>query len=250
MSEANERVALVTGGARRIGAAIVRELHGMGCRVIVHHRSSHEAAARLAAELNAARADSCALLACDLCDVQAVTELARDAVAVYGHLDLLVNNASAFFATALGETVEAQWDALLGGNVKGAFFLSQALAPELTRRRGAIVSIVDVHATLPLRDHAVYSMAKAALVMMTRALALELAPAVRVNAVAPGPILWPTAAGGQLLPKEDAGDLLGPTALKRMGDPADIAGAVRYLGLEAAYVTGQVLSVDGGRTLF
>lgn len=246
----SERVALVTGGARRIGAAIVRALHSAGCRVIAHHHTSHSEAVALAAELNASRPESCAVLAADLRDTQAVCALAAEAAACWGRIDLLVNNASGFSATPLGRVDDAQWETLFGSNVKGAFFLSQALAPRLAERRGAIVNIVDVHGVLPLRDYAVYGMAKAALSMMTRALALELGPAVRVNAVAPGPILWPSETGGKPLSGEQAGDLLGPTALGRIGEPADIASAVRYLGLEAGFVTGQMLAVDGGRTLY
>ncbi len=243
------RVALVTGGAQRIGAAIVRTLHASGCRLLIHCHQSREAAVALASELNRARADSCAALEADLCDPTAVQRLAQQAGAHWGRIDLLVNNASDFFATPLGSVGVDEWTRIFGSNLQGPFFLSQALAPALTRTRGAIVNIVDVHATLPLSQHAVYTMAKAGLAMMTRALALELAPAVRVNGVAPGAILWPT----QPNPELSAGNaalLLAQIALRRIGEPADIAGAVRYLGLDAPYVTGQILAVDGGRSLF
>lgn len=249
MSTGSARVALVTGGAQRIGAAIVRTLHANGCRILIHYRRSREAALDLADELNLARADSCAVLGADLCDASAVQALAQQAGAHWGRIDLLVNNASDFFATPLGDVGVDDWNRIFGSNLQGPFFLSQALAPVLARAQGAIVNIVDVHATLPLAQHAVYTMAKAGLAMMTRALALELAPAVRVNGVAPGAILWPAQPNPELA-AEHAGQLLAQTALRRIGEPADIAGAVRYLGLDAPYVTGQILAVDGGRSLF
>jgi pteridine reductase len=243
------RIALVTGAAQRIGAAIARELHAAGCAVILHFRNSAAPAATLAADLNAARPDSCIVLRADLAQPGAAESLAARALAWRGRLDLLVNNASGFFPTPIGDVTESDWDALFGSNLRGPFFLSQALAPALRESRGSIVNIVDVHARLPLRHHAIYTMAKAGLVMMTRALALELAPDVRVNGVAPGAILWPAEPNPEL-GEARAAELLAHTALGHLGDPADIAGAVRYLGLEAPYVTGQVLAVDGGRSLF
>jgi pteridine reductase len=247
MSEA--RVALVTGAAQRIGAAIARELHAAGCNVLLHCRSSRAEADALAAELNAVRHDSAAVLQADLSQLPQVEQLAAAAIAHWGHIDLLVNNASGFFPTPVGTVNEPEWDSLFASNLKGPFFLSQALVPALRERRGAIVNIVDVYAELPLAQHAVYTMAKAGVAMMTRALAQELGPDVRVNGVAPGAILWPAEENPELGgAKVEA--LLAQTALKRIGDPADIARAVRYLGLEAGYVTGQILAVDGGRTLF
>jgi pteridine reductase len=247
MSEA--RVALVTGAAQRIGAAIARELHAAGCNVLLHCRSSRAEADALAAELNAVRHDSAAVLQADLTQLPQVEQLAAAAIAHWSHIDLLVNNASGFFPTPVGTVNEPEWDSLFASNLKGPFFLSQALVPALRERRGAIVNIVDVYAELPLAQHAVYTMAKAGVAMMTRALAQELGPDVRVNGVAPGAILWPAEENPELGgAKVEA--LLAQTALKRIGDPADIARAVRYLGLEAGYVTGQILAVDGGRTLF
>ena len=247
MSEA--RVALVTGAAQRIGAAIARELHAAGCNVLLHCRSSRAEADALAAELNAVRHDSAAVLQADLSQLPQVEQLAAAAIAHWSHIDLLVNNASGFFPTPVGTVNEPEWDSLFASNLKGPFFLSQALVPALRERRGAIVNIVDVYAELPLAQHAVYTMAKAGVAMMTRALAQELGPDVRVNGVAPGAILWPAEENPELGgAKVEA--LLAQTALKRIGDPADIARAVRYLGLEAGYVTGQILAVDGGRTLF
>jgi pteridine reductase len=247
MSEA--RVALVTGAAQRIGAAIARELHAAGCNVLLHCRSSRAEADALAAELNAVRHDSAAVLQADLTQLPQVEQLAAAAIAHWNHIDLLVNNASGFFPTPVGTVNEPEWDSLFASNLKGPFFLSQALVPALRERRGAIVNIVDVYAELPLAQHAVYTMAKAGVAMMTRALAQELGPDVRVNGVAPGVILWPAEENPELGGAK-AEALLAQTALKRIGDPADIARAVRYLGLEAGYVTGQILAVDGGRTLF
>jgi pteridine reductase len=247
MSEA--RVALVTGAAQRIGAAIARELHAAGCNVLLHCRSSRAEADALAAELNAMRRDSAAVLQADLTQLPQVEQLAAAAIAHWSHIDLLVNNASGFFPTPVGTVNEPEWDSLFASNLKGPFFLSQALVPALRERRGAIVNIVDVYAELPLAQHAVYTMAKAGVAMMTRALAQELGPDVRVNGVAPGVILWPAEENPELGGAK-AEALLAQTALKRIGDPADIARAVRYLGLEAGYVTGQILAVDGGRTLF
>lgn len=248
-NSSDDRVALVTGAAQRIGAAIARELHRAGCRVLVHYRSSAAGAEQLVRELNALRPDSCAAVQADLCRPDEVRALALKAAALASGLDLLVNNASAFYATPLGSVSDAQWNELFDANVKGAFFLSQALAPALVRKQGAIVNIIDVHAEIPLPQHPVYTMAKAGLAMMTRALALELGPSVRVNGIAPGAILWPEQSNA-VLGAAHAGALLAQTALKRMGTPEDIAGATRFLGLEAPYVTGQILAVDGGRNLY
>ena len=195
------------------------------------------------------RHDSAAVLQADLSQLQQVEQLAAAATAHRGHIDLLVNNASGFFPTPVGTVNEAEWDSLFASNLKGPFFLSQALLPALRASRGAIVNIVDVYAELPLAQHAVYTMAKAGVAMMTRALAQELGPEVRVNGVSPGAILWPAEENPELGGAK-AEALLAQTALKRIGEPSDIARAVRYLGLEAGYVTGQILAVDGGRTLF
>lgn len=248
-NSSDDRVALVTGAGQRIGAAIARELHRAGCRVLVHYRSSAAGAEQLVRELNALRPDSCAAVQADLCRPDEVRELAAKAAALASGLDLLVNNASAFYATPLGSVSDAQWNELFDANVKGAFFLSQALAPALVRKQGAIVNVIDVHAELPLPQHTVYTMAKAGLAMMTRALAVELGPSVRVNGIAPGAILWPEQSNA-VLGAAHADALLAQTALKRMGTPEDIAGATRFLGLEAPYVTGQILAVDGGRNLY
>jgi pteridine reductase len=242
----SDRVALVTGASRRIGAEIVRGLHAAGYRVLLHYHRSEEAAQQLAGALNAERPDSVLALRADLDDTAALDELVRRAIDAWGHLDALVNNASAFYPTPLGTVTESQWDALLGSNLKAPFFLCQAAAPQLARRQGAIVNLVDVYAERPLKGYPVYSVAKAGLAALTRSLAVELAPDVRVNGVAPGAILWPEQTDGG----QTQADILARIPLARSGSPADIAGAVRFLLEEAPYVTGQIIAVDGGRSVF
>ena len=236
-------VALVTGGARRIGARIVRTLHARGCRVLIHYRHSEADAHALAGQLNALRPDSTALLRADLTDPDAVRGLAEQARARFGRLDLLVNNASSFYPTPVADADDDDWDALMHSNLRAPFLLSQQLAGDLEAAGGAIVNIVDVYAEKPLAGHPLYCMAKAGLAMMTKSLARELGPAVRVNGVSPGAILWPEQ--GQ----ENQQDILDATALGRAGDPDDIAATVAWLALEAPYITGQILAVDGGRSL-
>jgi len=238
-------VALVTGGARRLGAAIVRRLHAAGFAVVVHCRDSAADAQALAAELEAARAGSAAVLQADLERFDALPELVARTVGRFGRLDALVNNAAAFFPTPAGTVTPAQWDTLLATNLRAPFFLCQAAAPHLARTGGAIVNVVDIYAERPLRGHAVYSMAKAALAMATRSLALELGPDVRVNGVAPGNVLW----SENPVKAETLETVLERTALERQGEPGDIAEAVLWLLQGNRYVTGQILAVDGGRTL-
>lgn len=244
-SEWHNRVALLTGGARRVGAAIARRLHGAGLRLVLHYRRSADEARALQAELEAVRPDSVRLLPADLLDIAALPQLARQAVAAFGRVDALINNASTFYPTPVGEITEAHWDDLMGSNLKAPLFLSQALADELRARAGCIVNLADIHAARPLRRHTVYCAAKAGLVMLTQSLARELGPAVRVNAVAPGAILLPE--GG--MDEATWRDIISRTALKRAGGPDDIARAVLFLLRDAPYVTGQVLPVDGGRNL-
>lgn len=239
------KVALVTGAARRVGAAIARRLHAAGAEVLIHYRGSEDDASRLEAELNALRADSALRLKADLLAANAPQALIGAALERRGRLDLLVNNASMFYATAIGGIGAAQWDELIGSNLRAPMFLSQAAAPHLSAARGSIVNIVDVHAEHPLRGYPVYSVAKAGLAALTRSLALELAPAVRVNAVAPGAILWPE--DGQFEPGGRE-RVIAATPLARIGAPEDIAGAVLYLAT-APFVTGHVLAVDGGRSV-
>ena len=238
-------VVLVTGGARRLGAEIVRQMHAAGARVVVHFRSSGDEAAQLAATLNALRPGSVSIVQADLLSSNAGERLVAAAVAAYGRLDALVNNASSFFPTPLGTIDEAAWSDLVGSNLKAPLFITQAAAPYLKLSRGCVVNIVDIHAERPLRGYPVYCAAKAGLAGLTRALAQELAPEVRVNGISPGAIEWPD--DGQFAPQERAA-IIEHSLLKRIGAAADIAGAVRYLVFDAPYVTGQILAVDGGRS--
>ena len=238
------KVALVTGAARRIGAAIARRLHADGYDLALHYRSSQAEMDALLAELDSARAGSAIALQADLAEFDRLPELIAQTVGRFGRLDALVNNASAFYPTPIGGTTPAQWDELFASNARAPFFLSQAAAPHLQAARGGIVNLVDIHAEQPLAGHAVYGMAKAALRMLTKALAVDLAPAVRVNAIAPGAILWPE--HGKDAASQDA--LIARTPLGRIGNPEDIAGCVAWLlGDASGYVTGQTLRVDGGR---
>jgi pteridine reductase len=239
------RTALVTGAARRVGAGIVRALHGAGAQVVIHCHRSLAPARALAAELEAARPASTCVIACDLLDAAALPGLIAKARERFGELHLLVNNASTFYPTPLGSITVAQWDDLLGTNLRAPLLLAQAAAAELRRTQGALLNIVDIHGLRPLRDHAVYSVAKAGLIMLTHALARELAPEVRVNAIAPGPVLWPDAP----MSEERKQKIIERTPLHRHGSPDDIARAVLFFASEAPFVTGQILAVDGGRSI-
>jgi pteridine reductase len=246
MKPRHERpVALVTGGARRVGATIARTLHAAGYDLALHCRRSVAEAEALAAELERRRGGSVLVLQADLADIETLPALVDALLARYGRLDALVNNASAFFPTPVGSATPAQWDELFASNAQAPFFLAQAATPALREARGAIVNLVDIYAGRPLAGHPIYCMAKAALAAMTRALALDLAPEVRVNGVAPGAVLWP----GDGKPYADQQALLARTPLGRAGSPEDVAGAVLWLVRDAPFVTGQVLPVDGGRTL-
>ncbi len=239
-------VVLVTGAARRVGAEIARTLHAAGASVAIHYRSSATEAEELAATLNKARAESAATFAADLLDLAALPRLVDSVVARFGRLDALVNNASSFYATKVGAVNTAAWDDLIGSNLKAPLFLSQAAAPHLDRSGGCIVNITDIHAERPLKGYPLYCAAKAGLLGLTRALALELGPRVRVNAVAPGAIEWPQ--GTDDFPPDARAAIIEHTLLKRVGSPADIARTVKFLIFDAPYVTGQVINVDGGRT--
>ena len=242
-----DRSVLITGAARRIGAAIARALHAGGARIVIHCHHSRAEADALAAELDHSRKGSCAVVVADLLDVDALARLAEDSAACFGRLDGLVNNASSFQATPIGTITSDQWDDLMGTNLRAPLFLCQAAAPHLRAARGAIVNIVDIHADRPLKDFATYSIAKGGLATLTRSLALELAPEVRVNGVAPGAILWPE--DGRHFPLQEQARIKERIPLQRIGEPADIAGAVKYLLFDAPYVTGQILAVDGGRSV-
>lgn len=236
---------LITGAARRVGATIARTLHAQGANVLIHHRASAAAAAELAASLNAARRGSAAVAQAELRETSAHAALVQRAMNEFGQLDVLVNNASSFYPTPVGEITETHWDDLIGSNLKAPLFLSQAAAPQLRRTQGLIVNIVDIHARRPLKRYTVYCIAKAGLAMVTRSLARELGPDVRVNGVAPGPVLWPEDAIEPALKKE----IIERTALKRPGSPEDVARAVLFFASDAPYVTGQILIVDGGRSI-
>ena len=236
-------VALVTGSARRIGAQIVRTLPHHGMRVIIHYRGSQQEAESLAAALNQTRPNSAVLLQADLDQPAAVRQLASDALACFGQLDLLVNNASSFYPTPIDQADDADWEKLIHSNLRAPFILSQQLTPALRQQHGCIINIVDVYAEKPLQTHTLYCMAKAGLAMMTKSLARELGPEIRVNGVSPGPILWPEAGQMNQQAIQDA------TALKRSGEPDDIANTVYWLATAAPFITGQILAVDGGRSL-
>lgn len=238
-------VALITGAAKRIGAQLARALHVAGYDLALHHRDSAAAMQALVAELEARRPHSTLALQAELADVERLPELVAHTVARFGRLDALVNNASGFFATPLGAIDASHWDALFAANARAPLFLAQAAAPHLTAARGAIVNLADIYAERPLRNHTVYCMAKAALVMLTKSLAIELAPAVRVNAVAPGNVLW----SSNPIKAETLDIVEQRTALARQGSPDDIVAAVLYLLRDAHYVTGTVQPVDGGRLL-
>jgi len=240
------KVALVTGGARRVGAAIARRLHGAGAKVLLHYRDSDADAAKLEAELNAARARSAAKVRAELLAPVAPRALVGAALESFGRLDLLVNNASAFFPVAVGAMEPSHWEELIGSNLRAPLFIAQEAAPELAKNEGSIVNIVDIHAERPLKGYAIYTIAKAGLAALTRSLALELAPRVRVNGVSPGAIAWPE--DGQF-PDAERARILATTPLGRAGSPDDVARAVHFLAC-SPYVTGQILAVDGGRSIF
>ncbi len=241
------KIVLVTGGAKRVGAAICRRLHAAGANIVIHYRSSLYEVLALRAELNDLRANSAQCVQADLLDIAALKAMVEEAVKHFGHLDALVNNASSFYATPLPEVNEAQWNDLLGTNLKAPLFLAQAAAEELRRRHGTIVNIADIHAERPMHGHLLYSAAKAGLVALTKSLAQEMAPQVRVNAVAPGGISWPEDEEWQ--DEERRRKIVAHTLLKREGEPDDIARTVQFLIADAPYITGQVISVDGGRSI-
>jgi pteridine reductase len=236
---------LITGAAKRIGACIARTLHANGANIAIHYRGSASDADQLAAELNNSRADSAITVQADLLDTQRLAGLVDEVVAHAGRLDVLLNNASTFYPTPLDEVTEQDWDDLLGTNLKAPLFLSKAAAPHLRKSQGMIINIVDIHAQRPLKNHPVYGPAKAALGMLTRSLARDLAPEVRVNGVSPGAILWPE--DGMDAKTEQV--ILKQVPLKRTGEPADIARTILFLVKDAPYITGQIIAVDGGRSI-
>ena len=241
------KVILVTGGARRVGAATCRRLHAQGANLVVHYRASESEARALQTELDQVRPGSVALVQANLLETARLPRLIDKTVSHFGRLDALVNNASSFFPTPLGEITEDGWEDLIGSNLKAPLFLSQAAAPQLKRQQGCIVNIVDIHSEWPLKRYVVYNAAKGGLASLTRSLAVELAPAVRVNGISPGPILWPEE--GEWMDEASRQHIIGRTLLKRTGEPDDIARTVSFLIADAPYITGQIIAVDGGRSV-
>ncbi len=236
---------LITGGAARIGAEIARTLHSAGFNIAIHYRNSATRAEQLCQTLNSDRANSAAMLQADLNQTPTLGTLVRQAAELWNGLHVLVNNASAFYPTPVGEITEAHWDDLMGSNLKAPAFLSQAATPWLKASNGCIINIVDIHGFRPMKAHPVYCAAKAGLAMLTRSLARELGPEIRVNGVAPGAIMWPS----NEMNADTQASILEKTALKRQGTPADIAKTVKFLIMEGEYITGQIIPVDGGRSL-
>ena len=241
------KVALITGGARRVGAQIARTLHAHGMNLVIHYRSSSDDASALQADLERQRPKSVTLVKGDLLKVAQLPGIVDAAAAAFGRLDVLVNNASSFYPTPLGQATEAQWDDLFGTNLKAPFFLAQAAAPHLQKTQGCIVNIADIHADRPIKRYPIYCMAKAGVVMLTKSLARDLAPDVRVNAIAPGTIMWPE--GEAELSEVQKQEMLRRIPMQRSGGPEDIARTVLFLIRDAGYINGQVIAVDGGRTV-
>ncbi len=240
----NTPVVLITGAAHRIGATTAKLLHKNGMNIVLHYRGSREQAQAVQKELNDTRENSVILIQADLHITNGLSALIEESIKAWGRLDALINNASSFYPTKIGKANEEQWDDLMGSNLKAPFFLSQAAAPHLKKTKGCIVNIIDIHADRPLKNFPIYSMAKAGLAMMTKSLACELGPEIRVNAVAPGAILWP-----ENLDEVAKQRIVSRTFLKRQGEPNDISKTILYLIKDANYVTGQIITVDGGRSL-
>ena len=241
------KVVLITGGARRVGAEIARTLHAHGMNLVIHYRASKDDAHALQVELEKRRPQSVALVKGDLLKVVKLPGIVEEAVAAFGRLDALVNNASSFYPTPVGAATEEQWDDLIGTNLKAPFFLAQAAAPHLKKTHGCIVNIADIHAERPIKHYPIYSAAKAGLVMLTKSLARELAPEVRVNAIAPGTILWPE--GEAEVSEAQKQEMLARIPLRRSGSPDDIARTALFLIRDAGYINGQIIAVCGGRTV-
>lgn len=241
------KVILITGGAKRVGATICRRLHTHGAKLVIHYHSSIEEANALQRELNQQRENSVALVQADLLDHKQLPDLVESSVQQFGQLDGLVNNASSFFATPLDECTQESWNDLIGSNLRAPLFLSQAASPHLKKQRGCIVNIIDIHTERPLKNYVIYNAAKGGLLTLTRSLAVEMAPEVRVNGVSPGPILWPET--GKWTDEAERQATIAGTLLKRCGEPDDIAKTVYFLIADAPYITGQVIAVDGGRSI-
>jgi pteridine reductase len=240
-----ERVVLITGAAKRVGRVVAMHLHHAGAKLIIHYGASKSDAMALVDTLNAARQDSAVCLQADLCDLQTVKQLGQDALAVWGKVDVLINNASSFYPTPLDKATDVDWQKLMMPNVQAPYFLCQALAPSLKSQQGVIVNMADIHAERPLKDHSIYTMAKAAVIAMTRSLAKDLAPEVRVNAIAPGMVLWPD---DHDFSEKTQQAILNRIPLKRAGTPEHIASAIAFL-IQNDYITGHILPIDGGRSI-
>ncbi|MGV3582725.1 MAG: pteridine reductase [Methylophilus sp.] len=241
------KVVLITGGAKRVGAAICRELHANGARLMVHYNTSKREAQALQAELNLQRPNSVAIIQGDLLNLNIVSSLVSETIQHFGRLDILINNASSYYPTELSQINEQNWLDLMGSNLKAPMFLAQAASNELRKNTGSIINITDMHIERPKKGYIVYSVAKAGLVTLTKSLAHELSPEVRVNAVAPGPVQWPD--NNPQFDEVYKQRVISQTLLKRIGDPTDIAKAVKFLTFDAPFITGHVLAVDGGRSL-
>jgi pteridine reductase len=246
-SNLESKVVLITGGAKRVGAAVCRELHAHGAQLMVHYNQSHAEARALQAELNLQRPNSVAIIQADLLNTAVAPSLINETIQHFGRLDVLINNASSYYATEIGQINEENWLDLMGSNLKAPAFLAQAAAAELRKQMGTIVNITDMHIERPKKGYIIYSVAKAGLVTLTKSLALELSPEVRVNAVAPGPVQWPE--NNPQFDEVYRQRVISQTLLKRIGNPTDIAKAVKFLIYDAPYITGHVLAVDGGRSL-
>ncbi len=245
-SDLSGQVALITGGAQRVGAMSARFLHAAGACLVIHYRNSRKQALALQEELNAQRENSVILIQADLLDIDNLPAIIKKTIEHWGHLDILLNNASSFYPTPVGKVTEQDWDDLIGSNMKAPFFLSQAAAPYLEKQPGCIINIVDIHAERPMEGHSVYNMAKAGLAMLVKTLAFELGPEIRVNGVAPGAIMWPTHEMDDLTKQR----IVSRTYLKRKGSAEDIARTVLFLAASADYISGQIIAVDGGRSLY
>ncbi len=245
-SDLTDKVALITGGAQRVGAMTARLLHAAGANLVLHYRNSRQPALDLQSELNALRKNSVILVQADLLETIKLKAIIKSCIEQWGRLDILINNASSFYPTPIGKVSERDWDDLIGSNMKAPFFLSQAAAPYLEQQKGCIISIVDIHAERPMEGHSVYNMAKAGLAMLVKTLAFELGPKVRVNGVSPGAIMWPDNDMDELTKQR----IVSRTYLKRKGSAQDIARTVLFLAAHADYISGQIIAVDGGRSLY
>lgn len=243
----NTKVVLITGAGKRVGATIARYLHQQGMRIAIHYRHSAKEAEDLSTQLNSQRADSAITLQADLLDTQKLPQLIEKIIQHWGQLDVLINNASSFYPTPIGQATEEHWDDLFGSNAKAPFFLAQSAAPYLIKQQGCIINMVDIQARQPLKNYPIYCMAKASLLMLTKVLAKELGPHVRTNAIAPGIILWPD--DETEFDKNTQDKIIARTTLKRAGTPQDIATTAHFLIEQGSYITGQIITVDGGRTL-